>query len=382
MSIKKVSFGNSNVIAPSDSNKNRVGLVSTTPMENDKYISPKSKKDDKTLQYALIGAGALFTIIAIINHKKIGESLNKLFSKSSKIEPPKAEPSNISPSNCYSSSSESTSTYVSSTIPQSSDNVGMPSTQSVIQKGAERISDILSGKASSEELAEGARRANAEARRIAEMRQKFPELLVNREERSIKFNRNKEKFKQGLFDLDYYKDEFRVNVTVPAERLRILKESSNPELKQMFDLDRKMFQINEGIMIHGHNEAEKKKLLAAFIEEAEKYDMDVVYIKAGDSDPLVFSQQVERLFPEAKQKFLTQKKHTVFVIEDADKMLALTGQNGPCRAAINVNTNNCGFEGVTWISTVKDISKLDESCYRGGRVSQVIDIDDAIKLSK
>lgn len=342
MQIKQVSFGNNNVVASSDSSKNKVGLASTAPFENDKDVFSKNKKDHGTLKYVLIGAGIIATAIAIINHKKIGEFFNKLFNK-----------------------------------------------DSVSNSGAssKRIADILSGKASSEELAAAAKKANAKAHEIAAMRQNFPELLANREERRIKFLKNKEKFKNNIFDLDYYKDDFRVNITVPAERLKILRESDNPKLKEMFDIDRKMFQPEDGIMIYGNNESEKKKLLESFISEAQKYDIDVINLKAGDSDPLELTQKIAKLFPEAKQKFLTQKRQTIFVMEDMDKMLNIKDEtlftlNVPCRGTINEHTNNCHNDGIMWISTVKDISKLDGSCYRGGRVTNTINIDDAIKLTK
>jgi len=256
-----------------------------------------------------------------------------------------------------------------------------------IEKGAQKITDMIMGSQNSEDLAKGAKDAAARARGISQKRMQFPELLAGREDRHAILAKNKVKESSGQLDLEYYKDDFRAFVTVPVERLNNLRKSNNPELRAMFDLDKNNFMINEGIMIHGSNRTDKKQLLEHFITEAKKYEMDVVRIQAGDSDPVVFSQQIPKLFSEAKERFLKDKKATMFVMEDMDKMLnfkdpQLSAQNSWVRGAMNEHTHKCGNDGVIWVSTVDDLSQLDESCYRGGRVRHTIDIDKTKKFNK
>ena len=118
------------------------------------------------------------------------------------------------------------------------------------------------------------------------------------------------------------------------------------------------------------------------MSEAEKHGMRVIRLKAGDSDPHTFAQQVAKLFPEAKKRFQEEKVATMLVMEDMDKMLnlkdpKLSASGSVVRGQINRNADKCGEDGVIWVSTVRDISQIDPSCYDGGgvRVRHVIDID-------
>lgn len=157
----------------------------------------------------------------------------------------------------------------------------------------------------------------------------------------------------------------------------------------MFDIDRNNFTISTGLMIHGNNATEKKALLNHFVSEGEKHGMNVIHLDAGDSDPQLLAQKIAKLFPEAKAKFQNEKVATMFVMEDMDKMLnlkdpSLSATGSIVRGMINVHTDKCGQDGVIWVSTIKDIKQIDPSCYDGGggRVRHVINIDDALKLSK
>jgi len=244
----------------------------------------------------------------------------------------------------------------------------------------EKINKLLNGNQSSEVLASGAKKAAREANEIADMRRSFPELIAHREERSAIIKKNRLKEEDEKIDIQYFKDDFRAFVTIPVDRLNNLRKSTNPELKEMFNIDRTNFLINEGVMINGTNAKAKKELLTHFISEAKKHDMEVIRIPAGDTDPEVFAQKVAELFPKAKLKFANEKKATMFVMEDMDKMLNFKDPKqsalcGPARGQMNVHTNECGTDGVIWVSTVKDVSQLDESSVRGGRIKHIIDID-------
>lgn len=306
---------------------------------NDQYLQNK-EKENKSLKIGLSCIGVIGTVLAIVNRKKIGEAYRKYFGKNNIVYTDKE----------------------------------------VIKKGSQSLAEKIMGNQNSAQLEQGAKEAAAKASEISQKRQEFPELVAGREDRSAIIAKNKLKETSEKIDLEYYKDDFRAFVTVPVDRLNNLRRSTNSRLKEMFDLDRNNFQIHEGIMIHGNNDAEKKKLLDHFVAEAKKHEIDVIHIPAGDTDPVFFSQQIPKLFSEAKAKFINDKKTTMFVMEDMDKMLnikdpQISAQNSWVRAAINEYTHKCGNEGVIWISTVKDLSKLDESCYRGGRVRHTIDID-------
>jgi len=238
---------------------------------------------------------------------------------------------------------------------------------------------------SPEQARKGAQEAAERGNRISALRRSFPEMITAREERRPLVQRNKKKRMADHYDVEFFKDEFRAHTTISAQRLKLLRESTNPELKKMFEIDPKNFMIHDGVMIHGKNHKEKQALFEHYISEAKKYDMDIVEIKIGDRDPIEIAQELAIKFPAAKAKFKAEQKHTMFIMKDADKILNIadnTIHNGPCRATINVNTNNCGFDGITWLSTVDDITKLDDSCFRGGRVTDLIDIDQALALSK
>lgn len=321
-------------------------IVSPAFTSNDIYSGTQKKKNN-TLKYGALVLGSILAIIAIVKHKQIGEIFNKFTSKPSE--------------------------------PKSSEDI--------VKKGAQDLADKIMGNQNSEQLEKGAKEAAQKAREISKKRQEFPELLAGREDRHAILAKNKRKESNEQLDLDYYKDDFRAFVTVPVERLNNLRKSTNPKIKEMFEIDRNNFLINEGIMIHGNNIPEKKQLLEHFISEAKKYDMEVVHIPAGDADPIEFSQKIPKLFTEAKERFINDKKATMFVLENMDKMLnlkdpELSAQNSWVRAAINEHTHKCGNDGVIWVSTVKDLGPLDESCYRGGRVRHTIDIDKAVELSK
>jgi len=252
-----------------------------------------------------------------------------------------------------------------------------------------KLTDMLLGNQNPAGLKKSAEEVAEEAMEISKKRMSFPELISHREERSAIIKKNRVKEDNNQLDLDYYKDNFRAYVTIPVDRLNSLRTSTNPELKKMFNIDRNNFMIDAGIMIHGSDRPEKKQLFEHFITEAKKHDMDVIHIPAGDSDPEIFTQNIAKLFPKAKENFLNNKKATMFVMEDVDKMLNLKDErlsvlNGPCRASINVHTNKCGMDGVMWVSTVKDISQIDPSCHSGGggRVSKIINIDNAVKVDK
>lgn len=344
MQIQSIAFKSANSSSLFEQNRNSSNS-SDVPISP--YIFAKADESkNNTVKYSVLGLGVLLTGVALFKHKKIGEILSKTFGKESKT-----------------------------------------NEQIVKEKTEEIVTNLFGGNVNPAEAAASYKERQKVAQAIAEKRRSFPELIAAREEHHSIVQRNKAKIHSEQYDLAYYKDEFRGNVTIPAQRLKSLKESTNPELKEMFDLDRKNFHILEGIMIHGSDRPEKKQLLGHFISEAKKYDMDVVHIQAGGRNPMEIAREISKKLPEAKQKFLTDKKHTMFVIEDADKILnikdkALSSQNGPCRGSINVHTHECGEEGIMWVSTVKDIRQLDESCYRGGRVAKVIDIDKAVKLSK
>lgn len=300
-------------------NTQRVGSHSVVPNFKGKSEEPQDNKGNNTPKYLLIGASVIATtVIAVINRKKIGEVFGKLFREKT-----------------------------------------------------------------------GAQQASARAEALSKKRMKFPELIAHREERHEIIQRNREKERNNKLDIDYYKDVFRAYVTIQVDRLNVLRKSTNPELKEMFELDRNNFMIEPGIMIHGSDRLEKKQLLEHFIEEAKKHDMDIIHIPAGNSNFQKFAQNVARLFPQAKENFAKNQKATMFVMEDVDRMLnfdneRLSNMNGICRGLMNDHTNKCGMDGVIWVSTVKDISKLDSTCYDGGggRVSQVIDIDEAVKAGK
>jgi len=248
------------------------------------------------------------------------------------------------------------------------------------EESLQKITEILTKSQSSKDLSAGAKKAAREANEIADMRRSFPELIAHREERSAIIKKNRLKEEDEKIDIQYFKDDFRAFVTIPVDRLNNLRKSTNPELKEMFNIDRTNFLINEGVMINGTNAKAKKELLTHFISEAKKHDMEVIRIPAGDTDPEVFAQKVAELFPKAKLKFANEKKATMFVMEDMDKMLNFKDPKqsalcGPARGQMNVHTNECGTDGVIWVSTVKDVSQLDESSVRGGRVKHIIDID-------
>lgn len=80
MPIQQVSFKN-NVIT--QYNLQKVGSNQVVQSFEGTPQEPQKNKDDKTLKYILIGAGALAAIIAAINHKKIGE----LFKGKTEIKP-------------------------------------------------------------------------------------------------------------------------------------------------------------------------------------------------------------------------------------------------------------------------------------------------------
>lgn len=383
---------------------------------------PSKKKKDETLKYFLLGLGAILTIIAIVNHKKIGEFFKKSPKSNTDVKPEvKSTAKSTSSSSSSSARSNSRSNYSSSkyTTSYNSSNSSSkakpdPNKSNVVDKTTDKIllssnetpaisvptnthSDVtitdeeiqkaLNGimgtpEETAQKIAECDAIAAVRADEISKKVKSFPELIVHKDELWDIAQKNKVKWKNKQLDLDYYKDEFRAYTTISVDRLNNLRESTNPELKKMFDLDRTNFTISDGIMVHGSDRPEKKALFNHFVSEAEKHGMRVIRLEAGDSDPHKFAQQVAKLFSEAKKRFQEEKIATMLVMEDMDKMLnlrdpKLSAAGSVVRGQINRNADQCGRDGVMWVSTVKDISQIDPSCYDGGggRVSYVIDID-------
>ena len=183
------------------------------------------------------------------------------------------------------------------------------------------------------------------------------------------------------FDLDYYKDVFRLNFTIPAEKLKALREVKEPEKFSGVFADtasRSYFQTEDGLMIYGKNESEKKKMLNYFIDEAKSHDIDVEYVSTkgvtyGDQE---IGSKINNAFRNAKKKFNEQKKHTLLVFDDVDFILKKDGPE--TRAIWNEHVLSSGKDGVITLTTAKDINALDDSCVRSGRISYRINIDDAV----
>jgi len=234
---------------------------------------------------------------------------------------------------------------------------------------------------------------------VTKVPKQFKELMQHAEEKKVLVARIDNKRAKNILDIDYWKDVFRLRIEIPAEKLKVVRETSNPKLKEVFDKDRKTFLISEGIMLHGNDSSEKKELLQHFISKAKEQEFDVIHIPSGGFDVLntpygefrpqsasdkytQIAQAVPELFPKAKEKFKNEKKMTMFVIENVDDLLnvkdaKLSAANSSLRGALNVHTHECGKDGIIWVTTAKDLSKLDESTTRGGRVAFKIDIDKA-----
>ena len=182
------------------------------------------------------------------------------------------------------------------------------------------------------------------------------------------------------FDLDYYKDVFRLNFTIPAEKLKALREVKEPaKFSSVFTdtASRTYFQTEDGLMIYGKNESEKKKLLNHFVDEAKLHDIDVEYVSTkGVTTDVQIGETLTNVFDKAKKKFNELKKHTLLVIEDVDFILKKDGPGS--RAIWNEKSLASGKDGVITLTTAKDINALDDSCVRSGRISYRINIDDAV----
>ncbi len=209
------------------------------------------------------------------------------------------------------------------------------------------------------------------------------EALGDRIDSAVQKAKNGPRFANDFkkMPLSYYIDSFRLGMTVPAEKLKCLREADQSKFSDVFDRCRIYFEPEDGVLIYGKNETEKKKLFDYFIDEAKKYDMDVEYISTkevpkGKSLGEVFIDT----FRKAEKKFLEQKKHTLLVIEDAEPILQkdMGDINAIWNGTVLENAKGSGQRGVITLTTVKDINSLDESCIRGGRIQYKIDIDDAL----
>lgn len=391
----------------------------STPKFRGEEISPpqKNKNNNKKRKEALFALGLLAGAIAAINHKKIGALFKKKPDIVPEVKPevkntpsPTSAPKSSSYSNSGHSSTSSSNSGSSPRVSGGSKTEtptkktatdGIKNTEPTANTKPEVIvtEDDIQGVLNKamggtpEEIAQrikdGDAIAAARADEIANKVKSFPELIVHKDELWDIAQKNKVKWKNQQLDLDYYKDEFRAYTTISVDRLNNLRKSTNPKLKEMFDLDRNNFTISSGIMIHGSDRPEKKALLNHFVSEAEKHGMKVIRLEAGDSDPHLFAQQIAKLFPEAKKRFREEKIATMFVMEDMDKMLnlkdpKLSAAGSVVRGQINRNADKCGEDGVIWVSTIKDLKQIDPSCYDGGggRVRHVIDIDKVAQISK
>jgi len=178
-------------------------------------------------------------------------------------------------------------------------------------------------------------------------------------------------------DLDYYKDSFRLGMTMSADRLKALRNADQAKFSDVFTKSRIFFQTEDGLLIYGKNEAEKQKLKDYFINEAKAHDIDVEYISTkGVTRSDQIGEILNNTFVNAKKKFNEQKKHTLIVMEDVDFILRKDGIS--TRAIWNRVSHKSGQDGVITLTTAQDIKMLDDSCVRGGRIRYWIDIDDAL----
>ncbi|MDD3593639.1 MAG: hypothetical protein PHX18_03325 [Candidatus Gastranaerophilales bacterium] len=178
------------------------------------------------------------------------------------------------------------------------------------------------------------------------------------------------------FDLDYCRDVYRLNIMIPAEKLKYVRALKNPEkFTDVIEICKKSdFCPANGVMIYGRNQEEKKKLLDYFISEAKKQDIVVEHISTKDKK---IGETISDAFENGEKRYREQQKLTLIVMEDVDFILK---ENGPTTRGIwNTRTHHCGDDrGIFTLTTAQDINTLDKSCTRTGRIDFKFNIDEAL----
>ncbi|MDD3593640.1 MAG: hypothetical protein PHX18_03330 [Candidatus Gastranaerophilales bacterium] len=182
------------------------------------------------------------------------------------------------------------------------------------------------------------------------------------------------------FDMDYCRDVYRLNIMIPAEKLRYVRALKNPqEFADVIELCKKSdFRPSNGVMIYGKNQEEKKKLLDYFISEAKKQDVVVEHIstKGVTEQDQQIGGIISDAFANAKQRYQEQQKLTLIVMEDVDDVFKKDGS--VIGGVWNTRTNHCGERGIFTLTTAQDINTLDQSAIRGGRIDFKFNIDEAL----
>ena len=213
----------------------------------------------------------------------------------------------------------------------------------------------------------------------------FPELKIDLEELKRLKEKNTAKmwkaFKDGVFDtskvdLDYFKDEFILRALRPARRLKVVRESTNPKLQEAFKKKPFCF-IDDGIMIYGTDRPEKMELFNHFLNQAKANEFEIIRIDTKDQDVSRINGEIYEVFAAAKERYINKMKHTMVVVENVDELLR--NKVGFARGSWNSETHQCGMQGVTTLTTAKDLAVLDDTCTRGGRIKYKINIDDALR---